>query len=209
MAILDTTTKQPWEAKRLTIDYKAEIGDATQVTLTSDIAIPAGMTLVSQATSGSVLQLYVSGGTDGQVYSWRVRTTLSTPAGELARCEDEFLVLVEEVTVDPVGLADVEASAGDKPPATMSAYVGGPRTIIIDCAKLLMKHELLTSVTSVTAEVGLTATDPSLMNGRFLQVTITPDALASGVSSTVLSLRASCASTRGTVLVAIAVKVYA
>jgi hypothetical protein len=97
MALLGSFTKQPGEILPVDISYEDVIGERTATEITTTIATPSGMTKVSDEISGSDLQIYLSGGTDGVAYRWVVVTDI-TIGGKVTRVEDEFDVLVEEVS---------------------------------------------------------------------------------------------------------------
>lgn len=94
--LLGSFTKQPVEQLPVDIDFTPVIAGRTFTALSSVVTTPTGMTLVSQSTTGNVLQLYVAGGTDAQIYRWVVTTTI-TIGGRDTVVQDEFDVLVEEI----------------------------------------------------------------------------------------------------------------
>lgn len=96
MPLIGSFTKQPTEILPVDVRYSAVLGNRVAQSIVPAIAVPAGMTLESDEVSGSTLQMYVSGGTDGQTYRWVVTTDIMI-SGRLTRVEDEFDVLVEEV----------------------------------------------------------------------------------------------------------------
>lgn len=207
MAIIASKTKQPWEALRISIDYSAEIGALTLDSLTADVAVPDGMTLLGQTTDGGRLQIYIGGGTDGQVYHWRIRTTIVAGAAEIARVEDEVVVLVEEV-VGAVDSPDGAFTAAGATAARIEQTDGESIAYLIDCRPLLRRHELLTAITTLTPSAGLTATGAVLRQGQYLEVTLAGTADA-GPAYTDRVLRVLFASTAGAVRAAITLRVYA
>lgn len=96
MANLGSITKQPREILPVDLSYAAVIGARTVETITPTIEVPTGMTATVQQITGSVLQIYISGGTDGQTYKWTVLTDIVI-GGRTTRVEDEFTVNVVEV----------------------------------------------------------------------------------------------------------------
>ena len=100
MALIGSFPKQPGETLPFDISYAAVIGNRVASSITAVITVPAGMTKVSEEVSGDALQVYVAGGTDGQVYRWRIVATI-TISGRQTIVEDEVDVLVEEVANVP------------------------------------------------------------------------------------------------------------
>lgn len=96
MALLGSMSKQPSEILPVDISYADVIGSRTATSIAQTITVPSGMTKVSDEVSGSVLQIYVSGGTTGTSYRWVVKTDI-TIGGKVTRVEDEFDVVVLEV----------------------------------------------------------------------------------------------------------------
>lgn len=207
MAIIASKTKQPWEALRISIDYSAEIGPLMLDSLTADVAVPDGMTLLGQTSDGSKLQIYIGGGTDGQVYHWRIRTTIAAGGAEIARVEDEVVVLVEDV-VGSVGGVDGAFAVAGATAARIEQTDGESRAYLIDCRPLLRQYELLTAITTLTPATGLTATGAALRQGQYLEVTLAGTADA-GPTYTDRVLRVLFASTAGSVRAAITLRVYA
>lgn len=204
---LGSYTKQPWEAFRVSIDYSAHASGAAITSITPDITVPSGMQMIGQSVSNGVLQIYLGGGSDGQVYTWRVRSTLSTEAGELARAEDEFLVLVEDVVGD-VGTPDGSFAGPGSPSTRLDQSEGDSRTYLLSCAALLRPDELLTGITSLTPATGLTATSGVLRQGRYLEVVLSGSVDGEAAYADRL-LRVELATTKGGVRGAIVVRVHA
>ena len=97
MALIGSFTKQPSEKLPVDIDYSEVIAGRPVDSISAVInTTPAGMTKDSDAFSGEMLQIYLSGGVDGNAYRWTVVTDI-TIGGKLTRVEDEFDVVVEEV----------------------------------------------------------------------------------------------------------------
>jgi hypothetical protein len=96
MALIGSFEKQPREVLPVDVSYADVIGDRTASSIVPTVEVPTGMTKVSEQMDGSVLQLYVSGGTTGNSYRWTVLTDI-TIAGNVTRVEDEFDVVVLEV----------------------------------------------------------------------------------------------------------------
>lgn len=97
---LGTMQKQPGETLPVDIDYSAVIAGRVADSISLfEVRAPAGMQLASQDVSlqNKVAQLYVSGGTSGQTYLWTVIADI-TIGGRLTRVEDEFQVIVNEIT---------------------------------------------------------------------------------------------------------------
>lgn len=97
---LGTMQKQPGEKLPVDIDYSAVIaGRAADSIVLFEVRVPTGMQLESQDVSvpNKAAQLYIAGGSDGQVYSWTVVADI-TMGGRLTRVEDEFSVVVSEVS---------------------------------------------------------------------------------------------------------------
>ena len=208
MAIIGSLIKQPREIPAVDIDYALVIGTRTADSVTPTIEPPAGMTLASSQVDGSVLQLFLNGGTDGQVYRWTVLTDIVI-SGRTLRVEDEFHVLVEEVSVDTTDLAVVMASPAGGSAARITRGVGDDRSYVVDCAPLLRKHEMLTGITSITPDAGLTAGAGTLLRGRFLEVPLSGGTVSVGAPYTDYGLKASLTSTRGAVQMSLTVRVYA
>jgi len=95
MSIIGTINKQPREILPVDIDYAKVIGSRTVDSITPTIETPTGMTLASSSVTGSVVQLYISGGTTGNTYKWTLLTDIVI-GGKTSRLEDEFTVIVEE-----------------------------------------------------------------------------------------------------------------
>lgn len=96
MSLIGTITKQPREILPVDISYADVIGSRTATSIVQSVTVPSGMTMASEQVSGQVLQVYVSGGTDGVIYRWTVLTDI-TIGGRVTRVEDEFDVAVVEV----------------------------------------------------------------------------------------------------------------
>jgi hypothetical protein len=96
MALLGSFKKQPREILPVDISYSAVIGSRTITSITPTIETPSGMTLVSSNLTGHVVQLYLSGGTDGVTYRWTLLTDIVI-GGATTRVEDEFDVTIEVV----------------------------------------------------------------------------------------------------------------
>jgi hypothetical protein len=98
MALIGSLDKQPREILPVDISYADVIGGRMVTSIVPTVEVPAGMTLVSQTLDleGSVLQLYVSGGTTGNAYRWTALADI-TIGGRVTRVEDEFDVVVLEV----------------------------------------------------------------------------------------------------------------
>lgn len=208
MAILGTITKQPWEAQRLDIDYGKEVGTLTLDDLVADVTVPAGMTLISQARSGSVLQLYLGGGTDGQVYTWRVRSTLSTAAGELARLEDEFIITVADVVEDTELLADAVVVAAGTTLPVIARRPGDARDYVIDFGPILRLHEVLSTVSDVTPGAGIAAGTAAVVQGRYVRTQISGGTVPNGSPYQDYDLKIVAATNRGSVQGNVTVRVY-
>ena len=88
--------KQPGETLPVDIIYDDVINGRTYTSITPTVSTPSGITLVSQQLSGTVLQLYVAGGTGGQSYKWTISTAIVI-GGRTTVVEDEFFTIVEEV----------------------------------------------------------------------------------------------------------------
>lgn len=95
MSLLDTQIKQPIEK----LDYDIEYADwltpgdgvtASNVTVTVDAP---SLTVAFFTTSGTVLKIWLTGGTHGVTY--RVSVTVETDDGRIK--QDEFKVKVKEI----------------------------------------------------------------------------------------------------------------
>jgi hypothetical protein len=95
MPLLGAKTKQPREELPVDIDYTDVIAGRPYTSITPTVEVPVGMTKVSAEVSGTVLQIYLAGGTDGQHYHWTVLTEIVI-GGKTTKVEDEFDVVVEE-----------------------------------------------------------------------------------------------------------------
>lgn len=96
---LGTVTKQPNEIIPVDIDYSKVIGSRVASSITLTVTAPSGMALES-AEADSVDQfgqVFVSGGTSGTSYAWTVVADIVI-AGKTTRVEDEFSVVVQEIT---------------------------------------------------------------------------------------------------------------
>lgn len=96
MALLGSFTKQPAEQLPVDISYAAVIGGRTASSIVPTITVPSGMTSISSAVTGSVLQIYVATGVTANTYRWVVRTSI-TIGGLVTIVEDEFDVVVLEI----------------------------------------------------------------------------------------------------------------
>lgn len=96
MALIGSMVKQPGEKLPVDISYADVIGDRTATSITPTITVPVGMVKDSEEVSGHTLQIYLSGGTDGNAYRWTVVTDIVI-GGKTTRVEDEFDVVVEEI----------------------------------------------------------------------------------------------------------------
>lgn len=90
-------TKQPAEIIAVPISYARFLGTRTASSISATVTAPSGMTeSETAAVSGSVLQVWVSGGTDGSSYRWKVVTDIVV-GGKTERLEDEFDVRIKAV----------------------------------------------------------------------------------------------------------------
>jgi hypothetical protein len=210
MAIIGSTLKQPREITLLDLDYSDAIGTRTASSITPTVEVPSGMTLERTLVSGKVVQLQISGGTDETVYRWTVLADIVI-GGSLMRVEDEFHVLVQEVAADTTGLANIAAlpAGSTATPQLIFKRAADARAVVIDCAGLLRKFELITGITSVTADPGLTVGASAVLRGQYLEVTLSGGTVANGTPYTDYVLRASLTSTRGAVQMQATVRVYA
>lgn len=97
---LGSMPKQPGEKLPVDIDYSRVIGcEVTASSIALTVTAPSGMALDATTTSAADKrgQLWISGGTDGNSYSWTVVADIVI-GGRTVRVEDEFLVEVAEVT---------------------------------------------------------------------------------------------------------------
>lgn len=207
MALLGYVMKQPRESGPVDIDYAKVIGDRTVTSITLAIETPSGMTLDSSGVTGSVAQLFVSGGTSGESYSWTILASILI-GGHTTVVEDEFIVQVEEVVDDVDGLADVAAAPVGSPSTMLSRRVGDARKHVIDCSALLRKNEAVTSLGTVTADTGLTVTSSRLLQGRYVEVGLSGGTVAQGQTYTDYGLRAQLTTNRGVTSAGVTVRTY-
>lgn len=86
-------SKQPADVQDYDVDftdYLASFGDAGQGETT--VADP-GLTLVGHSLLGSVVKVWLAGGTDGSTY--KITTTLTTTGGRVKQAE--FLLKVKDL----------------------------------------------------------------------------------------------------------------
>lgn len=96
MAVIGTLNKQPSEVLRADFDYASEfLGTGEQLLSATVTSSPAGLS-ASQTNDlpGSVVNLLVSGGTDGEIYTVTVVAEISD--GQVI--ESELIVSVEEIS---------------------------------------------------------------------------------------------------------------
>jgi hypothetical protein len=92
-AILGTATKQPNEIITYRFDYVEWLADMGDTGLSVDVTVPAGVTKVSQSLSNGMVNVKISGGTDGETY--KITSLLTTTGGHAK--EAEFNLKVTEV----------------------------------------------------------------------------------------------------------------
>ena len=207
MAIVGALTKQPREIVAVDLDYTQAIDGRTVSLITPSIEAPSGMALESAQVDGSVLQVYMSGGTAGQVYRWTVLTDIVI-GGRTTRLEDEWHVLVEEVTADMTGTPDAVATTAGTAAPIVTKRTADARTYVIDCCALLRKNELMTTITGSTADAGLTLGSSSLLQGRFIEITVSGGTVPDGSPHKDYTVRVTATTTRGTVQAEVTVRVY-
>ena len=91
--ILGRFQKQPGETLDYDVDYTDWFSNRTDTPASCVVTAEAGLTKVSDARTGNVVKIVLSGGTDGTKYKVTVRMTTTTGMVK----EADFTVTIKEV----------------------------------------------------------------------------------------------------------------
>lgn len=210
MAVIGTLTKQPREARTQDISYTQFLDGRTATAISATVETPAGMTLAFTDTDldTSRVKIGVAGGAAGQVYKWTVLTTL-TIGGRQELLEDEFYVVVEEVSADSsAGVIDAVATVAGTTAPVISKRAADDRTYIVECSALLRKFELVTAVASLSADTGLTVSGQAVEQGSLVRFSASGGTVPQGQPSIDYTVRITVTTTNGQVQANVTVRVY-
>lgn len=92
MGILGKFTKQPVEVQDYDIDFGEYLTSQSDTAVSHTTAAESGVTIMSSNLVGSVVKVFVAGGTDGNQY--KVSATVTTTGGRVK--QGDILVRVKE-----------------------------------------------------------------------------------------------------------------
>ena len=92
MAILGKATKQPIELQAYDISFVDWLTALSDTAASHTVTAEAGITIDSSSLTAGVVQVWLSGGTDGTTY--KITATITTAAGRVK--EDEIKIKIKE-----------------------------------------------------------------------------------------------------------------